>query len=225
MSRWPMPWLSRCARRAVVVAARPTRDSSSSTALPHRRIRGDRRMSREPTGCASRARHICSSPAVAAGASRFVAARSASSSPRGAAGERSGDAAADAVRSMESPWRHATSVARLTGRHPPLRHVVRVRGAVNRRHTMTPGSECWRLPVVVATRGSCRSFTSTRTRRQRDGARALDLAPAGARDDIVDDRAVSLVIVETTASYTGFLLRRSGCPAGCSGSSRPHCAG
>ena len=191
--------LDRDALVAAVVAARPTHVIHQLTALPPegpRRpadVEATNRLRVEGT------RHLLES-AVAAGASRFVAGSFALLSPRGAAGERSGDAAADAVRSMESQVLDATKRGSIDG--VILRYGMFYGFEAPSTVAMIDLVRKRRLPVV---RGDAGQLPFIHVEDAVSATvRALDLAPAGAVYDIVDDRAVSLAeIVETMASYTG----------------------
>ena len=189
--------LDRDALAAAVAAARPETVIHQLTALPKG---GPRRAGDiEPTnrlrveGTAN-----LLDAAIAAGTRRFLVGSFAPLAPRGAAA--STDAAAEAVRSMETQVLDASTRGAIEGvilRYglfygPDVPSTLAMADMVRKRRLPIVRGDSGQLPVIHVD----------------DAARAtvlaLDRAPAGAVYDIVDDRAVSLTeIVEALAEYTG----------------------
>jgi len=162
--------------------------------------RDGRAISRRRTACRIEGTRNLLDAAINAGARRFVAGSFALLSDRGASAAPSHDAAAAAVRSMESQVLEATKRGAIEG--VVLRYgmfygletastVAMINMVRKRRLPVVHGDE-GQLPVIHIDDAVSATVY------------ALDRAPAGGTYDIVDDRAVSMTeIVEALAEYTG----------------------
>jgi len=138
--------------------------------------------------------------AIRTRARRFLTGSFAMLSPRGPAGEDFDDAAAAAVRSMESQVLDATRRGSIEGvilrygmfyglETPSTQAMINM---VRKRRLPVVRNDTGQLPVIHIDD----AVSAT--------VRALELAPAGATYDIVDDRAVSFTeIADALAEYTG----------------------
>jgi 2-alkyl-3-oxoalkanoate reductase len=191
--------LNREALIAVVQAAHPTHVIHQLTALPKggpRRpadVEATNRLRIDGT------RNLLDA-AIRAGARRFLVGSFAILSPRGPVNTASDDAAAAAVRSMETQVLEATARGAIEGvilrygmfyglETPSTAAMIEL---VRKRRLPVVRGDAGRLPVIHV--DDAVSATE----------RALDAAPPGATYDIVDDRAVSFSeIVDAIAEYTG----------------------
>jgi len=144
-------------------------------------------------------RHLLDA-AIAAGARRFVAGSFAMLAPRGEAPAAPGNAAADAIRSMETQVLDANAKRAIEG--VILRYGLFYGADVPSTVSMIESVRRRRLPIVRGDAGALPvihiddAVAATMA--------ALDRGHAGAVYDIVDDRPVSLSeIVATIAEYTG----------------------
>jgi len=191
--------LNRDALAAVVQAARPTHVIHQLTALPKD---GPRRSSDLEATNRLRidgTRNLLEA-AIQAGVRRFLVGSFAILSPRGPAGTSPDDAAAAAVRSMESQVLEASARGAIEG--VVLRYglfygldapsTIAMIDMVRKRRLPVIRGDAGQLPVI-----SIEDAVSATVR-------ALDAGTPGAAYDIVDDRAVSLAeIVGAIAEYTG----------------------
>ena len=191
--------LNREALVAAVLAARPTVVIHQLTALP--KSGGVRRPSDLEATNRLRidgTRNLLDA-AVLAGTRRFIVGSFAILSPRSQAATAKEDAAAAAVRSMESQVLEATARGSIEG--VILRYglfygletpsTVAMIEMVRKRRLPVVRGDAGQLPVI-----SVEDAVSATVR-------ALDVAPPGATYDIVDDRAVSMTeIVDAIAEYT-----------------------
>jgi nucleoside-diphosphate-sugar epimerase len=187
--------LDRDALIRVVADARPTHVIHQLTALPKAGVNRSRDLD-----ATNRLRidgtHNLLEAAIKARARRFLVGSFAMLSPRDPAGGTSTDAAAAAVRSMETQVLDATACGAIEG--VILRYglfyglnapsTVRMIEMVRRRRLPVVRGDAGQLPVIHLDD----AVSAT--------VRALDAAPAGAAYDIVDDLPVSLSeIVQTIA--------------------------
>jgi 2-alkyl-3-oxoalkanoate reductase len=190
--------LNREALIAAVEAARPTHVIHQLTALPRGGPRRPGDLDATNRLRIDGTRNLLDA-AVNAGAWRFIVGSFGVLSARGPVATAS-DAAAAAVRSMEGQVLDATRRGAIEG--VILRYgmfyglgapsTVAMIAMVRKRWLPVVRGDAGQLPVIHVDD----AVSAT--------VRALDLAPAGAAYDIVDDRAVSLTeIVEAIAAYTG----------------------
>jgi nucleoside-diphosphate-sugar epimerase len=191
--------LNREALIAAVQAAHPTHVLHQLTALPKS---GPRRPSDLDATNRLRidgTRNLLDA-AIYAGARRFLVGSFAILSPRGPVATAPDDAAAAAVRSMESQVLEATTRGAIEG--VILRYGMFYGLETPSTAAMIDMVRKRRLPVV---RGDAGQLPVIHVEDAVSATvRALDAAPPGAAYDIVDDRAVSLTeIVDAIAEYTG----------------------
>jgi nucleoside-diphosphate-sugar epimerase len=190
--------LDREALIAAVHASRPAWVIHQLTALPKDGVR--RPSDIEPTNRLriDGTRNLLDA-AIRAGARRFVAGSFALLSPRGE-GANNADGAAAAIRSMERQVLDASKSGRIEGivlRYgmfygPETPSTAAIINMVRRRRLPVVRGDAGLLPVIHIDD----AVSAT--------VRALEVAPAGAVYDIVDDQAVSLTeIVNAIAEYTG----------------------
>ena len=191
--------LNREALIAALQAAHPTHVIHQLTALPRS---GPRRPSDlDPTNRLriDGTRNLLEA-AIHAGARRFLVGSFAILSPRGPVATASGDAAAAAVRSMESQVLETTARGAIEGvilrygmfyglETPSTAAIIEM---VRKRRLPVVRGDAGQLPVIHVDDAVSATVA------------ALDAAPPGAVYDIVDDRAVSFTeIVDSIAEYTG----------------------
>jgi 2-alkyl-3-oxoalkanoate reductase len=191
--------LNREALIAAVEAVRPTAVIHQLTALPKDAPRRPSDLDATNRLRIEGTRNLLEA-AIGAGARRFLVGSFALLSPRGPASAESEDAAAAAVRSMESQVLDATQRGSIEG--IILRYGMFYGLETPSTAAMIDMVRKRRLPVV---RGDASQLPFIEI----DDAvsatvRALELAPSGAVYDIVDDRAVSLTeMADAIAEHTG----------------------
>jgi nucleoside-diphosphate-sugar epimerase len=191
--------LDRDALIRAVAAARPTHVIHQLTALPKGGVNRPSDLDATNRLRTEGTRHLLEA-AIKARARRFIVGSFAMLSPRGPATSASTDAAANAVRSMETQVLDANARSAIDG--VILRYglfygletpsTVRMIEMIRRRRLPVVRGDAGRLPVISLDDAVSATVL------------ALDRAPAGAVYDVVDDRPVSFAeIVETIAEYTG----------------------
>jgi nucleoside-diphosphate-sugar epimerase len=191
--------LNREALIAAVEAAHPTHIIHQLTALPKGGPRRPSDLDATNRLRVDGTRNLLDA-AIHAGARRFLVGSFGVLSARGPVATPSADAATAAVRSMERQVLEATERGSIEG--VILRYgmfysletpsTVAMIDLVRKRRLPVVRGDAGQLPLIHVED----AVSAT--------VRALDLAPAGAMYDIVDDRAVSLTeIVEAIAEYTG----------------------
>lgn len=190
--------LDRSAVARALADARPTHVIHQLTALPQAGVKRSSDLDATNRLRIDGTRYLLEA-AVHAGARRFLVGSFAMLSSRDG-GTMSADAAAVAVRSMETQVLDATARGAIEGvilRYglfygPAVPSTIRMIDMVRKRRLPVIRNDASRLPVINV--DDAVNVTVL----------ALDRAPAGAAYDIVDDRSVSLTeIVETLAEFTG----------------------
>jgi nucleoside-diphosphate-sugar epimerase len=191
--------LNREALIAAVQAAHPTHVIHQLTALPKGGPRRPADLDATNRLRVDGTRNLLDA-AIRAGARRFLAGSFAILSPRGPVNPASDDAAAAAVRSMETQVLEATARGDIEG--VILRYGMFYGLETPSTTAMIDMVRKRRLPVVRGDAGQLPVIHVDDAVSATE--RALDAAPPGAAYDIVDDRAVSFTeIVDAIAEYTG----------------------
>jgi nucleoside-diphosphate-sugar epimerase len=196
--------LDRDALIAAVAAAHPTHIIHQLTAIPKDGVRRASDLDATNHLRTEGTRNLLDA-AIHAGARRFIVGSFAMLSPRGPVDAEPTDAAAAAVRSMESQVLEASKRGAIEG--VILRYgmfygfeapsTVAMIDMVRKRRLPIVRGDAGQLPLIHVDDAVSATVI------------ALDRAPAGAVYDIVDDRAVSLTeIVEAIARETGSALPR-----------------
>lgn len=196
--------LDRDALIAAVVAAHPTHVIHQLTAIPKDGVRRASDLDATNHLRTEGTRNLLDA-AIHAGARRFIVGSFAMLSPRGPVDAEPTDAAAAAVRSMESQVLEASKRGAIEG--VILRYgmfygfeapsTVAMIDMVRKRRLPIVRGDAGQLPLIHVDDAVSATVI------------ALDRAPAGAVYDIVDDRAVSLTeIVEAIARETGSAVPR-----------------
>jgi nucleoside-diphosphate-sugar epimerase len=191
--------LDREALIAAVEAAHPTGVIHQLTALPKDAPRRASDLDATNRLRVEGTRNLLEA-AIRAHARRFLVGSFALLSPRGSADSDPNDAAAAAVRSMETQVLDATRAGSIEGiilryglfyglEAPSTQAMIEM---VRKRRLPVVRNDAGQLPVIHLDD----AVSAT--------VRAVELAPAGATYDIVDDRAVSLTeVADALAEYTG----------------------
>jgi nucleoside-diphosphate-sugar epimerase len=191
--------LNREALIAAVQAARPTHVIHQLTALPKGGPRRPADLDATNRLRVDGTRNLLDA-AIRAGARRFLVGSFAILSPRGPVNTASDDAAAAAVRSMETQVLEATARGDIEG--VILRYGMFYGLETPSTTAMIDMVRKRRLPVVRGDAGQLPVIHVDDAVSATE--RALDAAPPGSTYDIVDDRAVSFTeIVDAIAKYTG----------------------
>jgi nucleoside-diphosphate-sugar epimerase len=191
--------LDRAALIRAVAEARPTHVIHQLTALPKDGPRKAAELDATNRLRVDGTRNLLDA-AMQAGARRFLVGSFAMLSPRSPGADAPADDAANAVRSMETQVLEATRGRRIEG--VVLRYGLFYGVDAPSTVAMIEMVRKRRLPVVRGDRSQLPMINVQDA--VSATVRALDLAPAGAVYDIVDDEAVSMTeLVRTIAKHTG----------------------